>query len=143
MFKKYSKFAFKKFENFQRNQWFYKKSKFEFKSMYFMPFLLTPNYLMAAPEKDDNDDDNKNTKEKKGSEEKDNDVKKQNNELEMKQIIRGEYENKVRAYSSIEKKFAIFAEVKNFNDVKMNYFQFFDSLIPFPYSETLCHKTVR
>ena len=119
-FTAFSTFAFKQFERigqFQRNQWFSKKTKFEYKSLYFIPFLLTPKILFCEEEK----------KEKK---------------LDMKVIIRGEYENRIRAFSSIEKKYTIFAAVKNFEHVRMNYFQFFDSLIPFAYSDIISNQEV-
>ena len=59
--------------------------------------------------------------------------KKESTELEMKDIVRGEYENKIRTFSSIEKRFLIFAKIKKYGDYRMNYFQFLDSLTPFQY----------
>jgi len=100
---------FKNFANFAFKQLLKQKNKFKFKSIYFIPFLLTPKILLLSEEK--------------------------KNELEMKTIIRGEYENRIRAFATIEKKYGIFAGVKNFDEVRMNYYQFFDSLIPFCYSE--------
>jgi hypothetical protein len=62
--------------------------------------------------------------------------KKESTELEMKDIVRGEYENKIRTFSSIEKRFLIFAKIKKYGDYRMNYFQFLDSLVPFQYIKT-------
>jgi hypothetical protein len=62
---------------------------------------------------------------------------KQNLNLEMKDIVRGEYENKIRTFSSIEKRFLIFAKIKKFGDFKMTHFQLLDSLVPFQYIKTM------
>lgn len=66
----------------------------------------------------------------------DEDEKKESTGLEMKDIVRGEYENKIRTFSSIEKRFLIFAKIKKYGDYRMNYFQFLDSLVPFQYIKT-------
>lgn len=58
---------------------------------------------------------------------------KESDELEFKDIIRGEYENKIRTFSPIEKKFLIFSKIKSTEELKMNYFQFLDSVVPFQY----------
>jgi hypothetical protein len=66
------------------------------------------------------------------------DEKKENeHELEMKDIVRGEYENKIRTFSTIEKRFLIFAKIKKYGDFRMDYYQFLDSLVPFQYIKTL------
>lgn len=58
---------------------------------------------------------------------------KQSDQLEMKEIVKGEYENKIRTFASIEKRFLVFAKVKRHGDYRMNYTQFLDSLVPFHY----------
>lgn len=63
--------------------------------------------------------------------------KKESDELEFKEIIRGEYENKIRTFSSIEKKFLIFSRIKSTEELKMNYFQFLDSVVPFQYMKEI------
>ena len=65
------------------------------------------------------------------------DKKKDSNVLDFKDIIRGEYENKIRTFSSIEKRFLIFSRVKSTEDIKMTYYQFLDSVVPFQYMKTL------
>ena len=45
-------------------------------------------------------------------------------------IIKGEYENKLRIFSPIEKRFLIFGKIKTEKD-KMSYMDFFESLVPF------------
>jgi len=143
-FKKFDNFKRKryqryKFDNFQNNEWMNNKSKYQF--MYYIPFLLTPKFLFAAEEKSEksyNEISNENRLENS-----DGKINVKSAEaLDMKLIIRGEYENRIRAFSSIEKKYSIFAGVKNFEQVRMNYFQFFDSLIPFAYSHTISNKEV-
>lgn len=61
----------------------------------------------------------------------------ENVQLTNKDIVRGEYENRIRQFSSIEKKFQIFAKIKKYGDFKMTYFQFLDSLVPFQYIKTI------
>jgi len=61
---------------------------------------------------------------------------KESDKLDMKEIVKGEYENKIRAFASIEKRFLVFARVKKTGDYKMNYVQFLESLIPFNYIKT-------
>jgi hypothetical protein len=61
---------------------------------------------------------------------------KQSVDLEMKEIVKGEYENKIRTFASIEKRFLVFAKVKKYGDYRMNYTQFLDSLVPFNYIKT-------
>ena len=59
---------------------------------------------------------------------------KESEELEFKEIIRGEYENKIRTFSTIEKKFLIFSKINKSNDeLKVSYIQFLDSVVPFQY----------
>ena len=53
------------------------------------------------------------------------------NELELKDITLGEYENRIRSFASIEKRFHVFANIKSSDDIKMNYFQFLYSMVPF------------
>lgn len=68
---------------------------------------------------------------------------KENFDLEKKDIIRGEYENKIRIFSSIEKRFLIFAKINEIKkDYRMNYFQFLDSLVPFQYIKTKKYEDV-
>lgn len=57
-------------------------------------------------------------------------------ELDIKDIIKGEYENRLRTFSTIEKKYHIFANIKNAGEAKMSYIQFLHSLIPFQYIKT-------
>lgn len=45
-------------------------------------------------------------------------------------IIKGEYENKIRIFSPIEKRYCIFGKIDS-SEKQMNYFDFFESLIPF------------
>jgi hypothetical protein len=56
--------------------------------------------------------------------------------LNIKDVVRGEYENKIRTFASTEKKFLIFAKIKQYGDLRMTYFQFLDSLVPFQYIKT-------
>lgn len=56
--------------------------------------------------------------------------------LEMKDITVGEYENRIRNFASIEKRFMVFANVRDPNEIKMNYFQFLYSLVPFQHIKT-------
>ena len=65
-----------------------------------------------------------------------------NSDLEMKFIIRGEYENKLRAFASIEKKFAQFGKKDKSGKYHMEYVNFFESLTPFPYAKVQTHKDV-
>lgn len=58
-------------------------------------------------------------------------------ELGMKDIIHGEYLNRIRYFASTEKRFTIFAKIKSKDAIQMDYFQFLDSLTPFTYSKTL------
>lgn len=56
-----------------------------------------------------------------------------NNRLSMlsnSEIIKGEYENKLRIFSPIEKRYMIFGKIKSEND-KMSKNDFFESIIPF------------
>jgi hypothetical protein len=69
--------------------------------------------------------------------------KKQSDELEFKDIIRGEYENKIRLFAPIEKRFLIFSRIKNNDDLKMSYFQFLDCVVPFQYMKTLKEDKLR
>lgn len=45
-------------------------------------------------------------------------------------IIKGEYENKIRIFSPIEKRYCIFGKIDS-AEKQMDYFEFFESLIPF------------
>lgn len=56
--------------------------------------------------------------------------------LDIKDITRGEYENKIRTFSSIEKKFLVFANIKKYGETKMSYIQFLHSMVPFQYIKT-------
>lgn len=58
--------------------------------------------------------------------------KQQNDDEEMTSTerIKGEYENRIRIFSPIEKKYSIFGKIKN-KSQQMDYYQFFDSLIPY------------
>ena len=62
--------------------------------------------------------------------------------LELKYLIKGEYENKIRAFSSIEKKFFVFSKKDLKLNYSMDYIDFFDSLIPFPYTKVLSNDDV-
>lgn len=55
------------------------------------------------------------------------------NPLDWKDVTRGEYENKIRNFASIEKRFLVFANAIKYGDSKMTYFQFLNSLVPFQY----------
>lgn len=78
----------------------------------FTPFIFAKNVLLLKEEKE-------------------------SDELEFKEIIRGEYENKIRTFSTIEKKFLIFSRIKSTDELKMSYFQFLDSAVPFQYMKEL------
>ena len=52
------------------------------------------------------------------------------NDKNLTEKIRGEYENRLRIFSPIEKRYTIFGKIKS-SDQEMNYFQFFESLIPY------------
>ena len=65
-----------------------------------------------------------------------------NEKLELKDKIRGEYENKIRAFSSIEKKFYLFAKKGENGKYEMDYVNLFQSLIPFPYTKVIGHSEV-
>jgi hypothetical protein len=56
--------------------------------------------------------------------------------LEMKEITVGEYENRIRNFASIEKRFLVFANIHSVDEIKMNYFQFLYSLVPFQNMKT-------
>jgi hypothetical protein len=86
-----------------------------YKFMFMFPMLYIPQIAYLAEEEEE---------------------KKESTELEMKDIVRGEYENKIRTFSSIEKRFLIFAKIKKYGDYRMTYFQFLDSLVPFQYIKT-------
>ena len=68
---------------------------------------------------------------------------KESDELEFKEIIRGEYENKIRTFSPIEKKFLIFSRLKSTDELKMNYFQFLDSVVPFQYMKEIKEEKLK
>lgn len=57
-------------------------------------------------------------------------------QLASKELIKGEYNNRIRIFSPLEKKYLIFGNIQNEKD-EMTLFQFFDSLIPFQYISTL------
>jgi hypothetical protein len=61
---------------------------------------------------------------------------KKSTELDLKEITLGEYENRIRSFASIEKRFLVFANITSPGDVKMNYFQFLHSMVPFQYIKT-------
>jgi hypothetical protein len=67
----------------------------------------------------------------------DDDENKKSNPLDLKDIVKGEYENKIRSFASIEKRFLIFSKAKKYGDYTMSYFQFLESLIPFQYIRTI------
>jgi hypothetical protein len=110
---------------FQKLKMFKKNIKFNFtrkrvnfnfpKAVLAFPFFIIPRIAKL---------DNDNTKEKIS------------NELDLKEITLGEYENRIRNFASIEKRFLIFANIKSPNDIKMNYFQFLHSMVPFQYIKT-------
>ena len=54
--------------------------------------------------------------------------------LSSTEIIKGEYENKLRIFSPLEKRYIIFGKIKKIED-KMTYIDFFDSLIPFQHMD--------
>ena len=56
-------------------------------------------------------------------------------ELERSDKIKGDYENRIIAFSSIEKKFFLFAKKGADGNYVMDYVDFFNSFIPFPYSK--------
>jgi hypothetical protein len=58
-------------------------------------------------------------------------------ELQIKDIIQGEYLNRIRIFAKPEKKFTIFAQLNSSSDPVMTYFQLLDSLTPFPYTKIL------
>ena len=60
-------------------------------------------------------------------------IAKMNSELDIKDITLGEYENRIRNFASIEKRFLVFANVHSKDDLKMNYFQFLHNLVPYQY----------
>lgn len=53
-----------------------------------------------------------------------------NQDLSNTERIKGEYENRLRIFSPIEKRYTIFGKIKN-KSQQMNYYQFFESLIPY------------
>lgn len=68
-----------------------------------------------------------------------------NNSLSMlssTEVIKGEYENKLRIFSPLEKRYIIFGKIKKLDD-KMTYIDFFDSLIPFQYMETARYEDLK
>ncbi len=72
-----------------------------------------------------------------------NNLKNKIEEVEAKDLIRGEYENKIRAFSSIEKKFYLFSKKGEDGVRAMDSVNFFESLIPFPYSKVSSHDEVK
>lgn len=93
-------------------------TKINYRFFFMFPILCMPKMLVLK------DDEDKNEKSEDSF------------TLEMKDIIRGEYENKIRTFASIEKRFLIFSKVKSGQDYRMTYFQFLDSLVPFQYIKT-------
>lgn len=63
-------------------------------------------------------------------------------EVEAKDLIRGEYENKIRAFSSVEKKYYLFSKKGEDGVRAMDSVNFFESLIPFPYAKVSSHDAV-
>ena len=123
---------FKKFSSFN------KKINLKSSLVKFFPILVLKagqqKYLMK-------DEDSKGRSEIKVNETEEN-KKIKGDELEMKDIIRGEYENKIRAFSSIEKKFYLFAKKGENGKYEMDYVNLFQSLIPFPYTKVIGHSEV-
>ena len=89
-------------------------SSFKYYRQFFMfPILFMPKIAFSKDEEDKN-----------------------SNSLEMKEIVKGEYENRIRSFASVEKRFLVFAKVKQIGDYKMTYGQFLQSLLPFNYIKT-------
>jgi hypothetical protein len=107
-----------------KNNFNYKNYKFGSKTMstasYYQTFMIFPLFVIP----------------KLALMEEEEEKEKESTELTMKEIIKGEYENKIRTFASIEKKFSIFANCKKIGDLKMSYYQFIDSLTPFQYIKT-------
>lgn len=62
-------------------------------------------------------------------------------QIANKDLIKGEYNNRIRIFSPLEKKYLIFGNIQNEKD-QMSLFQFFNSLIPFQYIATLPFEEV-
>ena len=64
-------------------------------------------------------------------------LKCESEDLTSVEVIRGEYENKIRSFASIEKRFLLFSKVKKAGEIPtMTYFQFLESIVPFQYMKT-------
>lgn len=105
----------------------YRKNSFTFSSpktkklnkvfiipLLFCPFIFTKSVIYLEEEK-------KNESEK----------------LSINEIIRGEYENKIRFFAALEKKFMIFAGINSVEKDQMTYFQFLHCITPFQHMKTL------
>jgi hypothetical protein len=110
----------------------YKLSKIKIDSKCLIPFLLLKAHhqRLFLRTEENHDLQNKNLKNKI-------------EEVETKDLIRGEYENKIRAFSSIEKKFYLFSKKGEDGVRAMDSVNFFESLIPFPYSKVSSHDEVK
>jgi len=85
----------------------------------FTPFILAKNVLFLEEEE------------------------KESEKLDFKELIRGEYENKIRTFSPIEKKFLIFSRIKSTEELKMSYFQFLESVVPFQYMKQIDEEKLK
>jgi hypothetical protein len=104
-------FVFSRNKNFKRQT---NNSKFfNYKFLFLCPLIIGPKFLSMQDKNPVSD-------------------------LTGQEIIRGEYENKIRIFSSIEKRFLIFGK----NEKQMSYFRFLDSLIPFQFIKTLPDEEV-
>lgn len=92
--------------------------------LFFTPFMFGKNILFLGEEEDKN-------------------KKQDSSELEFKDIIRGEYENKIRIFSPIEKKFLIFSKLKSTEDLKMSSLNFLNCVTPFQYMKTLGEDEIK
>jgi hypothetical protein len=61
----------------------------------------------------------------------------ESHEIEIKDIIRGEYENKLRKFASLEKKFMVFSGITSSDKIHMTQAQFFNCIIPFQHMKTI------
>ena len=124
-----------KYSNYKNNRTFNNqyfrtnKNKTSMNSAFIIPLIFCPFSLsksIAYMEKEKEKEKEKNQKEKEES-----------HDIHLKDLIRGEYENKIRMFCGLEKKFLVFAGIKSSENLQMTYGQFLDCIIPFQHMKTI------
>jgi hypothetical protein len=115
---------YQKFTNFRnkRSYQFSNKKYFRFNPKFIIPLIFSPFSLsksIAYMEK-----------------EKELEIE-ESHDIKLKDSIRGEYENKIRVFASLEKRFMIFSDIKTPDKLSMSQNQFFHCILPFQYMKTI------